>query len=74
MFTKAAEDFRFANNNILTLEDLEKMLKSGEILSRGLLPISIDEINDDPFKYVFVLIKNKLDTGKYRHISLDPDK
>ena len=29
MFTKAAEDFRFANNNILTLEDLEKMLKSG---------------------------------------------
>ena len=50
------------------------MLNSGEILSRGLLPISIEEIDEDPFKYVFVLIKNKLDTGKYHHISIDPEK
>lgn len=63
MFTRLADEFRFGNNNLLTVEDLQIMLKSHEILANGILSVSIQEIEENPDNYVFVLLNNKLKFG-----------
>lgn len=51
----------------MSTEDVDKMLKSQELVADGYLPISIEEINKDTSLYVLVMMQGSLKKSEHKY-------